>query len=206
MAELRQQIATLSAIVLDTDIAGVENTMKEAEVLEKKTNTDQAGLRHAPTATQRELQKLSRIISPDKKPNFLIDVVKEAAGDFFKGLFKYCCSQQNPTKKLKWTEVVESNLSAFDFALQHVLFYEAVFLPEGHLDIEKTFGENFESLDAKIFHGVTPSTFHASLAESFKGLRVVRNYGNGFISPQYWEGLASYIYIVLQGKSQCILC
>ena len=63
MAELRQQIATLSAIVLDTDIAGVENTMKEAEVLEKKTNTDQAGLRHAPAATQRELQKLSRIIT-----------------------------------------------------------------------------------------------------------------------------------------------
>ena len=201
VAELRQQIATLSAIVLDTDIAGVENTMKEAEVLEKKTNTDQAGLRHAPTATQRELQTLSRIISPDKKPNFLIDVVKEAAGDFFKGLFKYCCSQQNPTKKLKWTEVVESNLSAIDFALQHVLFYEAVFLPEGHLDIEKTFGGNFESLDAKNFYGVTPSTFRANLAKSFKGLRVVRNYGDpyGFISPQYW--LASYC----KGKADAFL-
>ena len=60
------------------------------------------------------------------------------------------------------------------------------------MDIEKTFGETFESLNAKNFHGVTPSTFRASLAKSFKGLRVVRTYGNEFISSQYWEGLASY--------------
>ena len=59
--------------------------MKEAEVFEKKTNTDQPDRFETHNSSNtRELQKLSRIISPDKKPNVLIDVVKEAAGDFFK--------------------------------------------------------------------------------------------------------------------------